>query len=64
MRQYVVVEFKPGGSLYTYLNDEPFEIKPGDTVEVETKFGTRQLPVISINPSSSFNGDLKRCRKI
>jgi len=35
--QYVKVSFRPGGPQYTYVNNEPITIRPGDFLEVEGK---------------------------
>jgi hypothetical protein len=46
-RQYVAVEFKPGGRRYTYHNDgEPVAI--GDLVKVETRYGQQTVTVADL----------------
>lgn len=45
-RQYLAVEFKPGGRRYTYANDgEPAAI--GDLVRIETRFGGQQIVTVA-----------------
>jgi hypothetical protein len=46
-RQFLAVEFKPGGRRYTYANDgEPVAI--GDLVKVETRGAIQVVPVAEI----------------
>ena len=45
-RQYLAIEFKPGGPRYTYANDgEPVAI--GDLIKIETRGGGQRVVTVA-----------------
>ena len=60
-KQYVQIEFSPGGQAYTYLNDEEDEVQIGDFVKVETKYGISAREVVGLTEKPPQGITLKNC---
>lgn len=63
-KQYVQITFNSGGIPYTYLNNEDHDVKVGDMVEFEGKYGTQQREVVGVlteAPTLPSHVQLKNC---
>lgn len=68
-RQFVQVALKPGGKLYTYINDEPDDVQVGHSVEITTPWGTPLITEVQAvgavqPPDIPETVELKQARKV
>ena len=68
--QHLKVSFTPPGATsrpprtYTYFNDDPEEVLPGDLVQVETRNGIAICHVIEAGPAEETPFPIKPCKKV